>query len=258
MSNVVAAVGGRETPGRARLWQDCNARHKSLMLAFRFCNLVILGISLAFCGYSYAEQVMSPEEQKEKLISITLGETTFKLPSPVLLDGKWVDHDAQGTGLDFSIRAAELYKRFDSAAEDNPNLLRERFEIYLVNVKGSDINKRKSNELSYIKDGKWAKIYPDTALGLLVYEPVPRLALGWGSPTYYPLDEKYVDPDGTPFRITCTRVYENTMPTGCRFHYFVSADVSMTFNFSHIEENLKHWRELDQALRQTLNTYMEK
>jgi hypothetical protein len=224
--------------------------------------LNLLGILLLagtfFCGYSYAEQASPPGEKKEKLISITLGEVTFKLPSPVHLDGKWVDHNAKGTELGFSIRAADLYQRFDLAATNNPDLLRDRFEIYLVYVEDSDVNRRKGSVLRVMKDSRWDKVYPDIALGLLVYEPPARLVQGWGSPVYYPLDEKYVTPDGLPFKISCNRVYGNTMPVGCRFNYFVSANISMTFNFSSVENNLKYWRELDRALRQTLNTYMDK
>lgn len=258
MNNVVTAVGWWATTGRARLWQESNARYKRLMLAFRFRSLVILGFGLAFCSLSYAEQARPSEEQKEKLISIALGATIFKLPAPVHLDGRWIDHDAKGTELSFPIRAVELYKRFDPAAENNPDLLREKFQVSLTYVEGAERDKRKSNELNYIKNGKWAKIYPDTALGLLVFEPIPRLARGWGSPAYYPLDEKYVTPDGLPFRIICNRVNEKSLPVGCRLHYFIGDELSMTFNFLHVDKHLKNWRELDQALRQTLSTYMEK
>lgn len=249
--------------GKVRLLQNGgDQRGQVLPAIIRFCRLAILVVGFAFCGLSYAEQIKQPGERvsvnKENLISVTLGDTILKLPAPVHLDGKWINYDAKGKELNFPIQAAKLYKSFAPAAESSPDLLREKFQVSLTYVKGVDRDNRKSDELSYIKDGRWEKIYPDTALGLLVYERTPRLARGWGAATYYPLDEKYLAPDGLPFRISCNRVDERSLPVGCRFHYFIGDELSMTFNFLHVDKHLKNWRELDQALRQTLYFYMEK
>ncbi|MGH8601551.1 MAG: hypothetical protein ACREXR_01840, partial [Gammaproteobacteria bacterium] len=228
---------------------------------FQFFSLILLGICFAFCGYSHAEQATQPDEQvsgsKEELIKISLGNTIFKFPAPVYLDGQWIKHDAKGTELGFTIRAVELYKKFDSAAENNHDLHHEKFNITLTYSKISN-EKRKEHEHAYIYDRKWREVYPDEKLGLLVYEPIQKLAAGWGSPTYYPLDKNYVAPDGFPFRISCNRLNYSPPPppNECRFIYFLEGDIEVTFNFVQVEKNLKHWRELDQALRQTLHTYM--
>lgn len=229
----------------------------------RLLSLGVFITGLAFCEFSQAEPVKRLGEQvpesKEEMVSVTLGDTVFRLPAPVYLDGQWIRHDAKGSELELSIRAIELYKKFDPAAESNHDLSRESFEVTLTYSKVSN-EKRKEHEHAYVYDRKWNEVYPDKKLGLLVYEPIGKLAAGWGSPTYYPLDNSYVAPDGFPFRIDCNRL--NFLPAPpphkCRFIYFLEGDIGVTFNFFKVEKNLKHWRELDQALRQTLRTYMEK
>lgn len=259
MNIVVTAVGQRTTTGRARLWQDSNARYKRLMLAFRFHSFVILGFGLAFCGLSYAEQARPSEEQKEKLISITLGETTFKLPAPVHLDGKWINYDAKGKELNFSIRAVDLYKKLDLDAEINSTLRHERFDVRLMNEPSLTPGEMEAHLQQYLKTQRWGYIGKDEKLGLTVYErTAPNLATGWGSPTYIPLDKNYIAPYGTTFRISCARVSANLPPDDCKVIYFIAADISVTYLFGNVGRNIKYWRELDQALRQILYSYMEK
>jgi hypothetical protein len=219
---------------------------------------LVLILGLVGCDFSSTEQTKQKHRQLQKgPVAITLGNTTFRLQGPVNVDGKWVDHDAKGTDLSFSIKASELYKRFDAAAADNPRLVHQRFEVYFVNVPNSDVNQRKLNNIKYMQRDRWEKPYPNKDLGLMVYEPIQQLKLGWGSPVYYPIDEKYVAPDGLPFDITCARVFSDAKPVDCRFQYFINSEISMTFNFLQVEENLRHWRELDQALRQIISSYLD-
>ncbi|WP_447754553.1 hypothetical protein [Pseudomonas nicosulfuronedens] len=201
---------------------------------------------------------MSPAVEKDiKRISVYLGEVAFKIPAPVHLDGRWIDNDAKGKEVSFSIPATAIYKSFLSEAEYDSLLLNEKFDITLVYVEDTNKENRKFNELEVERSSRWKKIYPDNQLGLMVHERAENRKLGWGSPTYYPLDKQYVTPDGLPLRISCNRVFGRIFPVECRLSYFLKNNISMTFNFYRPEYHLKHWRDIDQALLGLLNGYME-
>jgi len=243
-------------------WGKCTLavgvpRRNALPLIGRFYRLSVFVAAIGACGFSYAEEGVF--EHKEKKISITLGNTTFKLPAPVHLDGKWIDYDAKGTELNFSIRAVDLYKKFVPDAEMNLTLQHHRFDVRLMNEPSLTPSEMEAHLQQYLKTQRWGHVGQNEKLGLKVYErTAPNLATGWGSPTYIPLDANYVAPYGTTFRISCARVKANLPPDDCKVIYFLAENISVTYLFNDVERNLKYWRELDQALRQSLYSYMDK